>query len=276
MRKEYLTARRLSAIRERLRPIDWDLLHDVARLNVASGNQLRRLHYQDSDTGRRMARLHLRQLVELGVLARLGRDVGGARAGSEGFVYAMGVAGQRLVHGQSKRPREPWTPSGNSLPHALEVAELYVRLKELETDDQILIEAFDAEPRCWRDFVGSGGTRSVLKPDAYAVTGNQEFLDSWFIEIDRATEAMPRIATKCRSYWLYWQSGREQTAHSVFPTVLFIVPAAKRRDQLTDLFDTLPPEQRALLRVITAEDAPKAMARGELIPNNDTGEEVTS
>lgn len=276
MRKEYLTARRLAAIKDQLRPIDWGLLQDVARLNVASGNQLRRLHYQDSETGRRMARLHLRRLVDLGVLARLGRTVGGARAGSEGFIFAMGVAGQRLVHGANKRTREPWTPSGNSLRHAIDVAELYVNLKELETDRQLTVEVFDTEPRCWRDFTGPGGARSVLKPDAYAITGSDEFIDSWFIEIDRATEATTRIAAKCRSYWLYWQSGREQTNHAVFPTVLFIVPNEKRRAQLSTLIDSLPPEQQQLARVSTTDDAPKAMATGELISTNDLGEGVTS
>lgn len=276
VRKEYLTARRLSAIGEHMRPIDWQLLQDVARLNVASGNQLRRLHYQDSETGRRMARMHLHRLVELRVVARLGRTVGGARAGSEGFVYAVGVAGQRLIQGATKRPREPWTPSGNSLRHALDVSELYVRLKELESAHQLVIEAFEAEPGCWRDFVGLGGMRSVLKPDAYIVSGNDEFIDSWFVEIDRATEATTRIAAKCRSYWLYWQSGREQSTDGVFPTVLIIVPSTKRREQLSELIDSLPDEQRLLVRVITAASAPTAMATGELIPTNDTREEVTS
>jgi hypothetical protein len=269
VRREYLTARRLAAIREQMQPVDWKLLENVGRLNVASGNQLRRLHYQDSETGRRMSRLHLRRLVEIEVLPRLGRTVGGVRAGSEGHVYALGMAGQRLLYGPRKRARPPWTPSGNSLRHALGVAELYVRLKELEADRQIVLEAFDAEPRSWREYVGPGGMRSVLKPDAYVATGTDEFIDSWFVEVDRATEATTRIASKCRAYWLYWQSGREQAEQSVFPTVLFVVPNRKRREQLAALIASLPAEQRKIVQVVTMDAAPKAMATGELITTND-------
>ncbi len=45
----------------------------------------------------RIARRVLARLTELGVLARLERRIGGLRAGSSGYVYYLGPAGQRLV-----------------------------------------------------------------------------------------------------------------------------------------------------------------------------------
>src|SRR5271166_2883894 len=102
-KRSYVTTARLTALRSELRPIHWAMVSDVARLNLASGNQLRRLHYQPSETGRRIARLDMGRLVELRVLARLGRRVGGRRAGSEGYVYALDVAGLRLIQQAGSR-----------------------------------------------------------------------------------------------------------------------------------------------------------------------------
>jgi hypothetical protein len=274
-KRTYVTAARLAALRAQLRPIEWSLLNDVERLNVASGQQLRRLHYQDSDTGRRMARLDLQGLVERRVLARLGRSVGGRRAGSEGWTYAMDVAGKRLLRPDQRRQWEPWTPDSHHLRHALAVSEMYVQLRELKDQGGIDLEHFDAEPTCWRFFHGPGGAPVVLKPDAYVATATKEYLDSWFIELDRATEPMTIIVSKAKTYCRYWQSGREQMTEGVFPTVLFVVPDDNRRAQLLDTLSQLPAEHWQLFQVTTADSAVQSMASGELINDNDT-KEVTS
>ena len=267
-RAPYITAGRLAATEKKLTPIDWETIHDIAAMNVLSGNQLRRLHYQDSETGKRMARLNLKRLVELRLIARLGRRVGGERSGSEGFVYALDVAGQRLLGPTGRRPRRPWTPDSHHLAHALAVSELYVRLREAEAKHELTLEQFDTEPRCWRSFHGPGGARLTLKPDAFALTGVGEFIDSWFVELDRATEPLPRITDKCKLYWRYWQSGREQAEHEVFPTVLYVVPTEHRKSQLAALLSRLPAEQRQLFQVTTSDQAVQAMASGELVTTN--------
>lgn len=271
-RARYITAGRLAATEKKLSPIDWETIHDIAALNVLSGNQLRRLHYQDTDTGKRMARLHLRRLTQLRLIARLGRRVGGERSGSEGFVYALDVAGQRLLGPQGRRPRKPWTPESHHLAHALAVSELYVRLREAEAQGELTLERFDTEPRCWRTIHGPGGARMTLKPDAFVITGTGDFIDSWFIELDRSTEALPRIADKCKLYSRYWQSGREQSEHEVFPTVLYVVPTEHRKSQLVELLSRLPAEQWQLFQVVTNAEAVQAIASGELL--NNQGEEV--
>ncbi len=274
-KRTYITAARQATLREQLRPIEWSLLDDVDRLNVASGQQLRRLHYADSDTGRRMARLELSGLVERRVLARLGRSIGGRRAGSEGWTYAPDVAGKRLVRPDQRRQWEPWTPDSHHLRHALAVSEMYVQLRDLERLGTIDLESFDAEPKCWRFFHGPGGARLVLKPDAFIATATEAYLDSWFIELDRATEATTLILSKAKTYCRYWQSGREQITEGVFPTVLFVVPDDDRRLQLVGALSQLPAEHRHLFQVTTAESAVRSMASGELI-NDSNAREVTS
>jgi len=59
--------------------------------------QLRQLHYDESEAGKRLARMDLARLVEWRVMARLDRSIGGVRAGSEGFVFRLDAAGQRLI-----------------------------------------------------------------------------------------------------------------------------------------------------------------------------------
>ncbi|MGO9559414.1 MAG: replication-relaxation family protein [Acidimicrobiales bacterium] len=274
-KRTYVTAARLAALRAQLVPIEWDLLNDVGRLDTASGQQLRRLHYADSGTARRRARLDLEGLVERRVLARLGRSIGGHHAGSEGFVYALGVVGKRLLRPEQRRQWEPWTPDSHHLRHALAVSELYVQLRELEQLGRIELERFDAEPTCWRFFHGPGGAPLVLKPDAYVATATAEYLDSWFIELDRATEPMTLIAAKAKAYCRYWQSGREQMTEGVFPTVLFTVPDDKRKAQLLDTLAELPSEHSHLFQVATADAVVRSMASGELI-NDNTTKGVTS
>jgi len=273
-KRTYITAARLAAIRAAIRPIDWALLSDVERLNLASGDQLSRLHFQDNANGRRMARLDLLSLVERGLITRIGRQIGGRRAGSKGFVYGLAIAGRRLVGPKAARPREPWTPNSNNLKHALAVSELYTQLRGIEERGDFTLERFDAEPRCWRTFYGPGGSRLILKPDAYAVTATTDYIDSWFVEVDRSTESATRISDKAKVYCRYWQSGREQASEGVFPTVLFIVPDTKRKAQLIDVLSRLPADQWQLFRVATAESAAQAMTTGELI-NNNQQEEVT-
>jgi hypothetical protein len=250
------------AAASRLSDQDHRLLADVHRLQVASGQQLRRLHYPNSPTGRRAARLALAELTELRVLARLDRRVGGVRSGSEGFIYRLDVIGQRLLRPESdRRRRAPWTPQPSFLAHALAVNELYVQLEESQA--QWRLERFDAEPRCWRRFVGVGGRPQILKPDAFLVGTDESYEDHYFIEIDRSTESLPRIVEKAQQYISYWESGREQVRDGVFPLVLWIAPTQRRREQLVEALSEVDAEHWRLFVTSTDEHA-AAFITGEL------------
>lgn len=258
--QRYMTGKRVAAIEATLHERDRAVLEDVARLNVASAKQLQRLHYSDSEAGRRLARHDLARLTEERVIGRLDRRVGGVRAGSSGFVYALDVAGQRIIRPRKRRYRRPWTPQPSHLRHALSVSELYVRLREVEESGRIELPIFDAEPACWRWFVGPGGGRVVLKPDAFAVTATTEFEDRWFIEVDLATESSPRLIHKAKAYVRYWQSGREQAETGVFPKVLWVVPDEPRREVAAEALSRLPAEHWRLFATATVDDALAAMA----------------
>ena len=252
-RANYLTAKRVSQIEQRLHQRDRLIIADVAQLSVLSGAQIRLLHYGQSESDKRLARMDLARLHLAGVLQRLGRRVGGERAGSDGFVYSLGLAGQRIADPGRKRYRKPWTPQPNLLQHALAVSELYTQLRTTSVDTRLT--GFDAEPTCWRFFSGPGGTTSVLKPDAYVTTETTDFEDSYFIEIDRATESGTRIASKAKVYVSYWQSGREQELTDVFPQVLWVVPDLSRRNQLVEVLSSRPAEQWELFTVTTFASA---------------------
>src|SRR5262245_3341192 len=95
MRGQYLTPKVLAGIEAQLAERDWRVLRRVSGLRFVSGSQLRRLELGESSA--RASRRALLRLVHLGVLERLPRQIGGVRAGSAGFVYRLGPAGQRLA-----------------------------------------------------------------------------------------------------------------------------------------------------------------------------------
>ncbi len=251
------------AISERLSARERSCLDDVARLGTASGRQLERLHYEQTETGRRTARIELGRLADLGVLQRLARRIGGVRGGSRGFVYALGVTGQRILHPDRLRYREPWTPRPSYLRHALAVSDLYVRLREAERAGDVQLVGYDAEPRCWRSFFGPGGAVATLKPDAYAVVYQGQFEDRLFIEVDLATEDGPRILAKLRTFTQYWRSGKEQESSGIFPLVCWVTETEERREFIARILERLPENERALFTVTTRDDFINHIAAGD-------------
>ena len=79
-RGSYLTAARLAQIESALTPRQRRIASDVHQLNVMSGRQILHLHFEDSDSARRLARLDLAHLAAARVLGRLSRQIGGVKA----------------------------------------------------------------------------------------------------------------------------------------------------------------------------------------------------
>ena len=107
MRRRYLTSARQRELESQLTERDLDVLQRVSDLRFVSGSQLARLCFADSPdqmASVRAARRALLRLVKLGTLGRLERPVGGVRAGSAGFVYHLGLAGQRLAVARGWQP----------------------------------------------------------------------------------------------------------------------------------------------------------------------------
>lgn len=268
MSRQRVTQARVGALERQLTACDRDVVATLDRVRVATGRQLQRLHVTDGTPASNLRRMQKRlaRLAHLRVLARLERQVGGMRAGSAGYVYSLDVAGQRLASAcgpaGGMRLRRPWTPGAAFLDHALGISELYVGLCEAARAGRLEVLAFDAEPLCWRTFAGLGGGRGWLKPDAFVRVGLGEFEDSYFIERDQATESGPTIARKLRSYQRYFDTGREQERHGVFPRVLFLAPGEARKSALVDLAAAQPPGSWPLFQIACADEAPRIFAGG--------------
>jgi hypothetical protein len=258
-----LSGGKLLALAAALSPHDQAVMQTLQRVRLASGVQLVRLHFADRPHAAVQARRHLARLVEQRLLCALGRRIGGVRAGSSGYVYALDVVGQRLV--ELDRPsgaRRPWTPTAAFLAHTLAVTELYVGLTEAERRGDVEVLDFASEPRCWRSFADLGGRPLVLKPDAYLRLGVGRYEDRWFVEIDRGTEAPVTLARKCDRYRSYWQSGREQATHGVFPKVLFVVPDERRKAVVVDVLVRQPTDAWPLFQVVMEDAALRVLSGG--------------
>jgi hypothetical protein len=223
-------------IRERLSARDLAVIRQVAELKLMSARQLQALHFPDSEHDNEQAATRARQrvlarLTRERLLIRLERRIGGVRAGSAGFVLALGPIGQRVLalDGPRRRSHEPGL---RFVDHTLAVSQLIVDVSVASRRGRLDLLDAQAEPRCWRQFAGLGGRR-LLRPDAFLALGASEYELRWFVEIDRASESLPVIVRKCRLYADYYQSGQEQAAHGgVFPRVCWVVPDEGRAERV--------------------------------------------
>lgn len=254
-----LSAARVRRVRSQLSQRDEAVLADVARVRLLSAGQIERLHFCDgTDLSRaRRARRTLKRLHERGLLKRLERRVGGVYAGSAGFIYALDTLGQAVLEvsgpAGGRRRRRPWEPSAHFVDHILEVAEIYVTLREHERlDTSVEVLTFETEPSCWRRFSWQHH-QVTLKPDAFVRLGVGDFEQVSFVEVDRGTEHGPTLKRKLAAYTAAFDAGVEQRDQVAFPNVLWIVPDQRRVNQLAQLIDRLPERHCALFTVTTPQ-----------------------
>ena len=240
---------------------DWAILATVDPLRVVSGPQLERVHFAGlSERSRaRNRRNVLRRLSDWRVLAPLERRIGGARAGSDGLVFAVDSVGQQLL--QHAPVRRPHTPLPDSLKHALAVSELVVSVFEHARSGQFEVLSFAAEPWCWVPD-GLGGYR---KPDAHLRLATRSYIDDWWIERDMHTlgnsrlekyrsEDLTTIRGKCLDYLDFAERG-QVGPNGVLPRVLFAVEDEPRRAAVARIIGSLPDPASRLLHVKTADAA---------------------
>jgi hypothetical protein len=255
MTARYVTARAVADASAKLGPRDEAIVRDLAQLRFMSGDQLARLHFADTaepEARARAARRALLRLTRLGCLVRLPRPIGGVRAGSQGFVYALGALGQRLASERGwqpwRRPRRSQTPGSLFLAHTLQISELHTRLREADRAGRLELLELTAEPACWRVMSSGNGSSgsTALKPDSFLGLGAGEFEFSYFIEVDRGTEGSRTVGRKLGNYLRYHQSGREQADRGVFPKTHWLAPDAARVAMIADCIRRLPEHHRAL------------------------------
>ena len=270
MTARYLTAAAVKELHGQLTERDYVVIKRVSDLRFASGSQLTRLHFADDPdaaVNARASRRALLRLVRLEVLERLARRVGGARAGSAGFIYRLAPAGQRLAieHGWQPegRRRRSQVPGTLFVDHALRVAELHTLLAEADRSRRVELLELSAEPACWRSYGGIGGQRRVLKPDSFVRLGAGAYEDSYFIEVDMGTEGSRALERQLKLYLEYEASGVEQAAHGVFPKCLWLVPDADRASAIEDCTLRLPRAGQELFQVALFTDAMRVVVADE-------------
>lgn len=259
------TAARVARLRRDLGERDLAVLDSLRRVRLLTTDQVRRLHFADNSlsTQARRCRALLRRLTELRLVVRLGRTLGGVRAGSSSTLHGLtglGLAVLDASTGQHRR-RTIWEAKPYFQDHLLAVSELYVRLVERARAEAIDLLGFDAEPACWRRFAGIGGESIMLKPDAFVCVGVGDYELTNFVEVDLGTESVPTVRRKCQVYLRYWRAGLEQQRHGVFPRVVWLVPDQRRADKVIGAIKHLSRHgAEGLFTVTTAEHGPELLS----------------
>lgn len=257
----YLGHRGLERLRDQLSERDVLVIRSVREHRFLMARQIEALHFQDHATAEAAARVCRRVLARLTrdrVLARLRRRVGGVRAGSASYVYALGSVGRRVVV-DGRRLVEP---SPLFLDHALAVADTRVSLVRAQRNGELQLVEVEVEPVCWRRFLGVGGAPQAIKPDLYVVSAAGAFEDFWYLEVDRGTESPASIVRKCRTYDAYRRTGFEQERNGTFPLVVWVAPDGVREQRIVRVISGARNLKRDLFRVTTADRLTALIAGG--------------
>lgn len=234
-----ISRKQLEDILPALTDRDKDILRSVRACRYLTTGQIGRLHFTESTTASaalRAASRNLSRLKDWHLIDRLRRRIGGVRAGSGANVWYLDAPGEhllRLVDNDARPHKKNFEPSTYFLKHTLAAAECYVRLIEVSRSKSIQLTEIQPEPACWRTY-NSGGKIISLKPDLFAVTICGGYENRWFFEMDLASESPAKIIDKCHRYYQYYQCNFEQKLHGVFPLVVWIVPDAKRKENIAE------------------------------------------
>ncbi|MFL6099501.1 MAG: replication-relaxation family protein [Actinomycetales bacterium] len=247
---------------ERLSERDILLLRDVDKFRLLNTKQVQRLHFDHRHMTRlaaaRACNRVLARLRDVNVLRALERRIGGVRAGSAGFVWYVGPAGERVLRELSEsRPggrRNFREPTRLFVDHTLAVAELAIQAIEASRTGEIEVVAVQTEPANWQQSLSAHGTVQTLKPDLRLVTADDDYENHWFIEVDLATEHLPVILRQCAAYQAFRATGRYQAAHGVFPEVLWVTPTPARKAALTAAVAATKALDPALFRLCTTAE----------------------
>lgn len=238
-------------VADRLSARDWAIIASLNQLGLMTGVQIERCHFADLAEGRSRTVSRSRALARLvrwRVLLPLPRRVGGPKQGSSVTIFALDTTAVRLLRQRTgisnpRRIRRPGIPGERFTRHVLAVAELYTGLVEANRTGALILRQFQAEPR-WPD--GLGG---ALNPDAFVVVSNGRVDHLWWIEMDMATESLPTIRRKLRTYLDFLARGG-RGPRGIMPRVLVAVPDHSRAAAVRAEVAGLPPPAADLVHVV--------------------------
>jgi hypothetical protein len=263
LRPPRISARQLDHISASLSDLDRQILVFVGIWRLATGKQLVRRFWPAADERERerrarVGRRALKRLADWRVLDPLpGRARGGVRGGSDSLIYSVGVAGARLLSRDGHAPRRLGAPGHRHIAHTLTICEVAIRVFEAERAGTLECSEVQAEPACWRPFLGPVGARLTLKPDLYlrvAIPGSP-FEYRWHVEIDMGSEHAATLLAKCQRYLAHYRSGTEQRERGAASRVLWVVPDSRRAGELEQVLATLPLADRRLFAVCEFAEA---------------------
>jgi hypothetical protein len=267
LRPSRISARQLDHISSDLTDLDMNVLVFVSAYRLATSKQLVRRFWLDGsgepDPKARVGRRALKRLCDWRILDPLpGRARGGVRGGSDTLIYRVGVAGVRLLARRGLTQKRLGAPSDRHIAHTLTTAEVAIRLFEADRAGAVECIEVQAEPECWRAFLGPMGARLVLKPDLYlrVAAPGSVYEYRFFCEVDMATEHKATLLAKCQRYLAHYRAGSEQREHGVYPKVLWVVPDEHRAVQIEEVLQALPLEARRLFTVCPFDDATQFLA----------------
>lgn len=244
-------------LRQALSGRDWAVMRDVAKLRLVTGAQLERLHFANLGAVSRpvVRRRVLGRLVQVRVLATLERRIGGVRAGSDGLIYCLDTAGQRLLSNDgTARKIDP--PGERYTRHVLAVAEVFVSLAEQARASNLRLDRFEAEPASW----WADGRGGRIKPDGYVRVSSSDHADSWWLEVDLATEHLTTLKRKLAVYLDFYRRG-QLGPDGIMPWVLVTVPNTKRCSDIVRFIHQLPAQAHELFTVTLHNDAADIIVR---------------
>lgn len=223
---------------------DLDVLESFEKFRLLDTRLIQRLHFPvtagsgtkggghatRSSATRSTTRV-LGRLEGHGLVARVGRRVGGLGHGSTQTVWQLAAAGERLLRARRGEPgrRRYVDPGAGFLEHTLDVARYAITIIEQSRQQNFEVLELQAEPQTWREFQAAHGGALTLKPDLYLVTADTESETHCFIEVDRATEHLPAVLRKCHLYQQHFRTGELQAHHDgLYPLVVWVTPDEKR------------------------------------------------
>jgi hypothetical protein len=244
---------------------DWAIIHNINALSIMTGGQLERLLFPllTSSRSRSVVRWRtLKRLVDARVLHAF--PLPGRRAGSAERCYELDSAGQKLMQISANLAGDGHLhksdqPGERFVLHTLATSELYVALVERSAPSGVLVERYLVE----RATTWPMAHNTWLRPDALCVLRHGSIRDYWWVETDRATESLPTIRRKLRTYLAFVESG-QLGPDSIVPRVLFTCPTEARCAAIRREIRTLPEPASVMFGVVVDSMAPELLIR-ELI-----------
>ncbi|HEX4401717.1 MAG TPA: replication-relaxation family protein [Galbitalea sp.] len=226
-------------LRELVTPRDIAILESLAAHRLLATGQVYELHFWSHasyTSGIRACTRVLTRLEHSRFVRRLDRTIGGMGGGSTANIWAIDVAGDRLLRAaldpEQRTRLRVFEPSRAFLDHTLAVADAHIALLRAARAGVFEILDVQTEPGNWRSYPNELGSTVQVKPDLAVVSASEDYEDHWFLEMDRGTESIPTLIGKCQLYERYRASGIEQANVGIFPHVIWLLPTEHRAELL--------------------------------------------